>query len=126
MWNSCSASDVKLGNYMQAATFDADIEDVAKRFGVELTNASEDTGPINIIHLSNSSGQFALLISHECGDPFSIEIRLNARAGSTDWVMSQEELKGALAAVGVTLLQCIWICPLVASSAHDPGPERNL
>ncbi len=113
MWRVIPSSELGRGNYMQAATFTADISTVAARLKATVTHASEDTGAMQAICLASPEDQFAILVSHECGDPRSIEIRLNARAGKEDWVISKPALIDVLASIGLGAEDCTWVCPLV-------------
>jgi hypothetical protein len=122
MWRPCTIDEIKPGNFVQAATFDADINTVASAIGAEPEHDKEDTGPISVLHLVGTDGRGALLVSHKFGEPNSIEIRLTQYIENNKAALSGEDLQEVLKAVGISERECTWICPDVRPGV---GPNSS-
>jgi hypothetical protein len=111
MWRTCSPSELTASSYVQAATLHGDIGAFAKEARSEAIFASEDTGPIRVIHLVGPMRQPALLISHESGDPAQIEVRLMQRGTTREPIAWNDDLHGVLAVFGKSEKDCTWSSP---------------
>lgn len=115
MWKPCDLAHLIRGPYFQAATFEADIRVLASVLNTRLILTAEDTGPIQAFHVAGPDGCGAIFVSHECGDPMFIEVRLRACRGDANGepIFAASELKEALSAINVLESPCTWISPTV-------------
>src|SRR5688572_27879704 len=113
MWSLCTLNELPKGNYVAVATFDGDIVALASQLDGEATRANEETGSIEVVHLVGANGKGALLLSHQFGDPKSVEVRLAKLDGVADPTWSASDLEAVLSAVGVSKENCTWVSPSV-------------